>query len=154
MATIMHITLWLCNHRLLWAPQWIQVWRERHIARAGEQRIIPRLLAAQAQGIGITHAWVEPGTSREEILAWFDDQIAATPRVPLDVFRMVVARCAPEEQGQQLADDAVLANWQGLRISWWSEGRDQLAAAIADDHYGLYLVASGAGHTWSPSSSI
>ncbi len=147
----MSFTLWLCTHPLTWAPQWVQAWRQRHIARVGEARIIPRLLAAQAQGVGITDGWVEPGTPRQEILTWFDEQLAATPRVPLDVFRMVVARCAPEEQGHGLSSDAVIVNWQGMRAAWWSEGRDQVAAAIADHHNGLYLVASGAGHTWSHS---
>ena len=129
----MGFNLWICQHELGWAPRFVQGWRTRYIARVGEQRIVARVAIAQAQGIGITDHWVAAGTPATEILAWFDSQMAATPRVLLDLFRMVIAQCNEGDCGQLLPASAILVRWQGLRAWWWSAGREQLQSAIPAD---------------------
>jgi hypothetical protein len=140
-----------------YAPAWLQRKREAAIKRYVREHVIAPMAEAQAQGVGIVRAWAEPGTRAEDILEWFDDQLASVPRgVPLDCefnrFRFFVVRCTPAEWQTVQAGttvtaprDRLLLTWEGQRSDWWRDGRDTVARICAADHPGLYLVANRLG---------
>ncbi|HEY1012486.1 MAG TPA: hypothetical protein VGE07_07240 [Herpetosiphonaceae bacterium] len=140
--------VWLAQHPLAWAPQWVQQWRTRRLQQYLTHSVVPGMVQAQADGVGQVEVWAEPTTPAAELLAWCDDQLAQAPRVVgYDRFRLVLAACPSEdwEAAGELPDTALLIEWEGTRASWWSEGRDRVAAAITPPHSGLYVAINHLG---------
>ena len=143
----MDLVIWLCTHKLERAPQWVQRWRRRYLDRIAEREVLGRMQDAQERHVGVADAWAEPGTPVAEILAWFDAYLAATPRIPgIDYFRFLVAAAPAFET--MVDDAALLCEWNGSRAQWWSEGREQVAAACTNASAWLYIIANGLGNAW------
>lgn len=144
----MDFVIWLCTHQLERAPRWVQRWRRWYLDRIAEREILGRMQDAQRRLVGVEEAWAEPGTPTGEILAWFDEYLAATPRIPgIDYFRFVVATMPTEDPTAELRPDDVRIIWGGSRAAWWAEGREQVAA-VCSLHDGLYIAANGLGNAW------
>jgi hypothetical protein len=145
----MDLVIWLCTHKLERAPQWVQRWRRRYLDHIAEHEVLGRMQDAQERHVGVADAWAEPGTPVAEILVWFDEYLAATPRVPgIDYFRFIVAATPTDDPSVLIAPDALQYEWNGSRAQWWAAGRDQVAAVCATPHTGLYIVANGLGNAW------
>jgi hypothetical protein len=144
----MDMIVWLAQHPLAWAPGWVQQWRTRRLQLYLTRNVVPGMVQAQADGVGQIEVWAEPATPAAELLAWCDDQLAQAPRVVgYDRFRLVLAACPPDlwEAEGELPERALLIEWEGTRATWWSEGRDRVAAAISPTHPGLYVAVGHLG---------
>jgi len=147
---------WLSVQRWPWSPAWFQAWQHRRRIAYLQRTQIPAILAAQADGVGITEGWAPPGTPAEEILHWCEEYIRAAPcpaQASVAQLRVMLVRCTADEwdaaeasEGAvQLPAERHLATWNGHRSHWWWDGRDYIAAAIPISHDGLYIAVNTVG---------
>ena len=119
------------------------------------ERSYHRRAATRAQNPILVQHWVDADTPHDEILSWFDYQLAVAPlRSHLYVLneqRVFLVDAPAAEHHNRLAgfsfaaDDApVIVTWQGKQSEWYSGGRDTIRAAIPIHHLGLALVVNAA----------
>jgi hypothetical protein len=154
-VTAMQLLNWLAWLRWPWSPNWFQSWQRRQQRAELERTLMPAVLAAQADGVGISQAWAEPGTLTDEIMQWCDAEIRAAPgsgAASADLVRIMVAHCTIEEWqaaeaglSVQLPSERHVISWSGLRTQWWQDGRAAIAAAVPDDHDGLFVAVNTVG---------
>lgn len=133
-------------------PHWLRAIIHRHFYHYNVKTVVPLIMAAQDEGIGLHEVWAEPGTSIDEMMTWFDDRIRETPHqriAGLDLFRVAVVAC-PEslwtsDDPIDFPPSAFLADWHGPRTAWIAEGRAVITSTLhhIPDHQGLYLVVNG-----------
>jgi|GEM_PF-3924020 len=161
---LLHLTRFL-DHPWVdrYLPTRLHPWRRQVRRHVINHSVIPALVAAQENNVGIVEAWAAPSTSTDEILRWYDEQIASVPReiprdLPFNLFKMMVVACSEQEweaaeaaaSDVLLPEDRLIAIWQGNRTAWWAEGRAYLATAIPSDHSGLAVTCNRLGATfWS-----
>jgi len=133
-----------------------QQWQHQQRIRWLQARQIPAMLAAQEAGVGLSEAWAGSGTSSDEILQWYAEQIGSAPR-PLapstDQFRLLLARYtqaeweAAQEPGAvvRLSADRFIVSWTGHRSQWCWDGYETIARTIPPHHNGLHLALNAVG---------
>lgn len=133
-------------------PRWLVPLADYYVRGYVGSKLLPRMLAADLAGEGQRDALWPEGTPADTILRWFDEELAATPRVGAwDQFRMTVVAATSAELDQVEATGELLppvrlrCHWVGTRQQWWSEGREQIAQTIEGVEGELYTVADGVG---------
>jgi hypothetical protein len=142
------------NYDVARLPRWLVPLVDTYVRGYVGNRLLPRIVAADLAGKGQSDAEWPAGTPVDTMLEWFDEELAATPRVGVwDVFRMRVVQARSDEldlveaTGVPLPPERLRCHWVGTRQQWWSEGREQIAQAIEGVQGELYTVADGVGTT-------
>jgi hypothetical protein len=93
----------------------------------------------------IEEVWAQPNTSCDEVLAWVDDQIAMTPRLPgLQWYKLFVCHCDEATYqrcigGEDIELPEPIVEWVGPLSTWWYAGRDHIQVHLPAVHGGLAL---------------
>jgi len=152
------LSVWQLSRKLdgsRYCPSWMRWVILRYRRWYVWRHIIAPLDAAMEQGAGCyIHYWTAD-TPGESLLNWFDSTIAAPPPIgPLAHTTMTVLAGTEQELGPAIDQDLpidgdrLLVRWSGLIPTWWSEGRDAIAAAIPPDHQGLVTVTQSVAGAW------